>query len=248
MIEIFRNMERLSLAAAELFRASAERAVARRGRFTVIVSGGETPRRTYELLAEGPFRQRVPWDRVHLFLADERCVPATDLRSNFRMIKDALLDSVPLPENHVHPIECGTNPVAAARTYESSLRSHFGTEDARLDLVILGMGEDGHTASLFPGSPLIDEKIAWVAPAKKPGEAIMRVTLTPLLLNRADEMVFLVAGRGKAATLHRALEGHHTPDQLPAQSVRPNSGRLRWYIDESAAVFLSPGKAVRSAT
>lgn len=239
MIEIFRDPECLSLAAAELFAASAERAMAARGQFSVIVSGGETPRRTYELLSSEPFRKRIPWEKVHMFWADERCVAPSDPRSNFRMIRQALLDQVPLREERIHPIICGNSPDDAAGAYESTLRSHFLKKYASLDFVILGMGNDGHTASLFPGSPLMDEQTRWSAATQKPGEDILRVTLTPLLLNRAKKVVFLVAGPDKASMLQSVLEGPQIPALRPAQSIRPAEGKLLWYVEQSAASRLS---------
>jgi 6-phosphogluconolactonase len=242
MFKIFSNSETLSQGIAELFATTAEQAVACRGRFSVLVSGGETPRRTYELLAREPFRQRIPWNSVHLFWGDERCVAASDPRSNAQMVRRTLLDKVPLPEQQIHPIICDTTPQTAASAYETVLRSHFTDGIAHFDLVMLGLGDDGHTASLFPGSGALNEQYCWVTTAQKPGEDIMRVTLTAQPLNQAELVVFLVAGTRKSSVLRKVLERPHTPDMLPAQLIKPVNGRLLWYVDESAARFLTPGK------
>jgi 6-phosphogluconolactonase len=241
-LKVFKNMEDLSQGAAELFASTAEQAVACRGRFSVLVSGGETPRRTYELLALEPFRQRIPWNRVHLFWGDERCVAASDPRSNARMVRRTLLDKVPLPERQIYPITCDTTPQTAASTYETVLRSHFTDGIARFDLAMLGLGDDGHTVSLFPGSGMLNDQHQWVAITQKPGEDIMRVTLTATPLNQARVAVFLVAGTGKSSVLHKVIEESHNPDMLPAQLIKPVNGRLLWYVEEPAARLLTPGK------
>lgn len=242
ILKIFNNSETLSQGVAELFATTAEEAIACRGRFSVLISGGETPRRTYELLAREPFRQRIPWNSVHLFWGDERCVAASDPRNNARMVRRTLLDKVPLPERQIYPIACETTPQEAAAAYETVLRSHFTDGIARFDLVMLGLGDDGHTASLFPGSSALNEQHRWVTTAHKPGEDIMRVTLTAQPLNQAALVVFLVAGSGKASVLNEILEGPYTPGMLPAQLIKPVYGKLFWYVEESAAQLLTPGK------
>lgn len=239
MIKLFSDVEILAAAVAELFASTAEQAVAARGRCSVLLSGGETPRRTYELLAGEPFRQRIPWQNIHLFWGDERCVPDTDPRSNVRMARQTLLDRVPLPEQQIHPINCDTSPHASAAAYERSLRDHFPDGVARFDLVLLGLGDDGHTASLFPGAETLVVQHQWVLPAQKPGEEIMRVTVIPSLLNQARQVLFLVAGPGKASVLQQVLEGQRTPDLYPAQLVKPLNGNLLWYVEQQAARYLT---------
>ncbi|NVN89364.1 MAG: 6-phosphogluconolactonase [Desulfuromonadales bacterium] len=241
MIKVFSTIETLSTGIAELFASAAEQAVASQGRFSALLSGGETPRRTYELLAQEPFRQRIPWNSIHLFWGDERCVADTDPRSNAHVVRQTLLDRVPMPERQIHPITCDGSPQTAASAYETSLRSHFSDDKARFDLVMLGLGDDGHTASLFPGTAALREQHHWVIATQKPGEDIMRVTVTIPLLNQAGLVVFLVAGPGKASVLRRVLEGPLTPDLFPAQRVKPVDGGLLWYVEESAARLLSPG-------
>lgn len=242
-LKVFHDLEELSHGVASLFAATASRAVDQRGRFSVLVSGGETPLRTYELLAGEPYRQLVPWRSIHVFWGDERCVPRDDPRNNALMVRRALLDKVPLPEHQVHPITCETEAETAALRYESLLRSHFPDGHARFDLAMLGLGDDGHTASLFPGAAELHEQRRWVSTARKPGEEIMRVTLTPAVLNQARRVVFLVAGHSKASMARNVLEGESTPDRFPAQLINPEGGELLWYVEEPAARMLARGKS-----
>ncbi len=160
MIEVYPDLESLSRAAAALLVKQANLAVAARGRFSVALSGGATPRRTYELLAAPPWVDQAPWDRVHVFWGDERCVPLNDSRSNARLAKEAWLDRVPIPADQIHPMNCAHDPAAAARQYEAQLREFFAGQPPILDLVLLGLGDDGHTASLFPGTTVLEERRA----------------------------------------------------------------------------------------
>lgn len=239
MIEIYPDLETLSAAAAQLFAEQAERAVEAQGRFSVALSGGSTPRPAYELLAQPPFRDRVPWAKVHVFWGDERCVPVDDPRSNYRLARLALLDHIPIPNGQIHPILCSQQPREAAERYETLLRTSFTSQPPRLDLVFLGLGENGHTASLFPGTPVLEEQQRWVADVEVPGQDVSRVTLTALVLNRAAVVAFLVAGAAKAAVLRDVLEGPRDPSRLPAQLIRPTGGELRWLVDRAAASVVS---------
>lgn len=233
MIEIAADLEDLSRRAASAFTAAARRAVTARGLFQVALSGGSTPRRTYQLLAAPPFRDQVPWQALEIFWGDERCVPATDPRSNQRLARESLLDHVPVPPGRVRPMSCDSNPVAAARAYQQLLARRCGPGLPRFDLVLLGLGGDGHTASLFPGSPALQEEGRWVTEVIAPGQEFARLSLTLPVINHAAEVLFLVAGKEKAPVLGRILDG--TAPQLPAALVRPGSGRLRWLIDRAAA-------------
>jgi 6-phosphogluconolactonase len=238
VIEIFADLNALSDAAARLFADQAQHASAARGRFSVALSGGSTPSRTFELLAQPPFHDRVPWPKVHVFWGDERCVPADDPRSNYRMARQALLDQVPIPPEQIHPIPCSQQPRAAAERYEALLRSFFGERRPRFDMVFLGLGENGHTASLFPGTPVLEERQRWVAEVYNAEQDLFRITLTAPLLNQAAVVVFLVAGAAKAAVLREVLEGPQDPTRLPAQLIRPGDGELRWLVDRTAARLL----------
>jgi 6-phosphogluconolactonase len=239
MIRVCRDAEELVEAAAGLFVASAREAVLARGGCAIALSGGQTPREIYRRLGAVPLRDRIDWSRLDLFWGDERCVPPDDERSNYRMARLALLDAVPPARARAHPIPCGGDAEAAARRYEETLRAHFGGGPCRFDLVMLGLGEDGHTASLFPGSAAADEPGRWVAPARLAGQDFARVTLTPRAINAARTILFLVMGEAKAAALQRTLEGARDPSRLPAQLIRPEEGRVLWLVDEPAARLLA---------
>ncbi|MEJ2699963.1 MAG: 6-phosphogluconolactonase [Desulfuromonadales bacterium] len=234
IIRVFSDHEALSRAAADLFNQRAQAAVRDRGCFCVALAGGTTPRRTYELLALPPFHEEVPWPEVHVFWGDERCVPPQDPQSNERMARKALLDRVPLLEEQIHPIRCAGEPAGVARNYEKLLREYFGEKGPSFDLVFLGLGENGHTASLFPGEPVLREKERWAAEVFPGAEGLRRVTLTAPLLNRAREVAFLVSGKEKAQVLLEVLEGPEDPERLPAQLIRPEPGRLHWFVDREA--------------
>jgi 6-phosphogluconolactonase len=234
MIDVYPDLESLSRAAAALLVERANLAVAARGRFSVALAGGATPRRTYELLAAPPHKYQAPWDRVHVFWGDERCVPLTDPRSNARLAQAAWLDRVPIPAGQIHPINCAADPAAAAREYEAKLQKFFAGQSPILDLVLLGLGEDGHTASLFPGTPALAESERWVAAVSVAGQDLNRVTMTPPLINQAAMVAFLVAGGAKAGVLEKVLHGPRDPARLPAQLIQPQHGELLWLVDLAA--------------
>ncbi len=224
-------------AAAEEVALAASRAVTARGRFVVALAGGETPRRLYTLLADAsaPFRARIPWDRTHVFFGDERPVGPEHPDSSYRMAREALLDRVPAAS--VHRIR-GEDP-GAADAYEDELRRFFavpaGGPPPRLDLVLLGIGPDGHTASLFPGSTALDERARWVVSPFVDRLGTRRTTLTLPILNRARGVLFLVSGAEKAPALARVLAPAPGAEPLPAALVRPDGGELVWVVDRAAA-------------
>lgn len=246
MFWVYEDGEDLSRAAAGIFVEQARQAVASRGRFAVALSGGHTPQRTYELLASDTFRERVPWERVHIFWGDERCVPKEDPRSNALMAWQALLQHVPIPEEQVHPIQCISDSRGAAETYAEELQKFFGENTPRFDLVFLGLGDDGHTASLFPYSSVLQEEQRWASFVHLPEEDIQRVTLTAKTINNARMIVFLVQGAGKARILNQVLKGPREPMLLPAQLIRPSAGELHWILDQAAAEGI-PGNAYRTS-
>jgi 6-phosphogluconolactonase len=238
VICIYQDLESLSQGAADLFVTRASRAVRTHGRFVVALSGGHTPLHTYELLAQPPFREEVPWADIHVFWGDERCVPPDDPRSNARMARLALLDHVPIPSTQIHPILCAEAPARSAEEYEDTLRSFFEGQQPRFDLIFLGLGENGHTASLFPETPALDERNRWAAEVYVPEQDLQRVTLTLPIINRGETVAFLVGGANKAAVLQEVLEGHPNLRRLPAQLIQPISGDLRWLVDQEAASSL----------
>ena len=230
-VRVYADGAALALAAAELFAEAARTAVAARGRFVVALSGGATPRSTYEILAEEPWRSRVPWPSFHVFWGDERCVPPNDERSNERMAREALLDHVPVVAGQVHPIRCAGDPAAAAARYEETLKEYFPEGRPRFDLVLLGLGANGHTASLFPGAAVLKEERRWAAEVFLAEEDLWRVTLTAGAINSAALVVFLVAGRDKADILRRVRERPRDISNLPAQMIEPTDGELVWLVE-----------------
>ncbi|MFL6229960.1 MAG: 6-phosphogluconolactonase [Pyrinomonadaceae bacterium] len=231
--------ESLARAAASRFVELAQAATNERGRFSVALSGGSTPRRIYELLAGAEFAPRVEWSKVHVFFGDERCVPPDDEESNYRMAREALLSRVGVAAENVHRMIGEGDAVANARLYEDELRTYFiGGGLPRFDLIMLGLGEDGHTASLFPGSPVLDERAAWVVANRVEKLSAYRLTLTAHVINNAAHVVFVVAGAGKAERLREVIEGARDPHRLPAQLVRPSDGSLEWFVDRAAAAKL----------
>ena len=238
-VRVFETAEELGAAAAARFVGLAREAVAERGSFSVALAGGQTPRRVYELLAGPELSAQVSWPDVHVFFGDERCVPPDDPDSNYRMARETLLSRVPVPAENVHRIEGRGDAAAGASLYEDELRGFFGDTDwPRFDLVLLGMGDDGHTASLFPSTPALDERRAWVAANRVGRLGAWRVTLTAPALNAARHVVFLVTGAGKAARLREVLCGERDPARLPAQLIWPADGTLEWFIDKGAAANL----------
>jgi 6-phosphogluconolactonase len=255
MVEIrtYPDAASLAWAAAEHFVTLAVEAIAARGQFAVALSGGSTPRATYALLASDEFAARVDWSRVHVFWGDERCVPPDHPDSNYQMAREALLDHVPLPARNVHRIRGEINPKEAAADYEHMLRSFFARNPRgkvarddepipRFDLVLLGMGEDGHTASLFPATAALHEQTRWVVAYYVDKLSAWRVTLTPVAINAAAHVTFVVFGAAKAERLREVLAKPYQPDALPAQIVRPANGHLLWLADAGAAVHLEEGK------
>jgi 6-phosphogluconolactonase len=242
MIRVCADAESLSFSAAELFSAEARKAVQARGRFVVALAGGNTPQRTYELLAQEPFRAQVPWQKTHVFWGDERCVPADDPRNNARMAHQALLDHVPVSSQQVHPMLCNRSPQEAADEYEALLHGFFADGCPRFDLLLLGLGENGHTASLFPGTSVLEEQLRWVAEVTLAEEAMRRLTLTAAAINQAALVIFLVSGYGKAAILRKVLEEAPDPRSIPASLIKPAHGELLWLVDRDAASLLQPCK------
>jgi 6-phosphogluconolactonase len=237
VLQIFDDRDALAQGAAALFAELAHNAVADHDRFTVLLAGGETPRLTYQALAQEPYRSTVPWDKVHVFWGDERCVPEDDPRSNALMARQALLDHVAVRAENIHPIRSNGLPQQVADAYGVELAEYFGWEAPCFDLVLLGLGDDGHTLSLLPGSAALKEHLRWTAVAKRPEEDFSRVTLTAPIVNQAATILFLVAGSGKAQVLPHVLEDADPP--YPAQLIQPDSGDLRWFVDRDAAQEIS---------
>ncbi len=242
-IQVWRDLDELSRAAASELLRQARRAVQERGLVSIALSGGSTPKSLYSLLADDfSFRKETPWDKIHFFWGDERHVPPGHPESNYRMAKQALLSKVPVPSENVHRVR-SENPDArqVAEKYEETLRSFFGLktgEFPRFDLVLLGMGPDGHTASLFPGTEALREREHLVVANWVQKLNAYRITMTLPVLNEAALVLFLVSGEDKAETLWQVLEGEEQKDPFPSQLMRPTHGRLLWLVDRAAGRFL----------
>jgi 6-phosphogluconolactonase len=234
-LNVYPDLVGLSLAAAEAFVKIGQDAIAARGSFSVALSGGSTPRRMYGELASNEFRSRLNWRDVYFFWGDERVVPPDDPQSNYRMADQALLSQVSLPRENIYRIPAEKTPPVAAMEYELMLREFQGGNLTGFDLVLLGLGTNGHTASLFPHTSALQDKLRWCVDVWVPELNASRITLTAPFLNRARNIIFLVAGEDKAAILYQVLRGPYEPDRLPAQLIRPNEGELVWLVDQAAA-------------
>ena len=234
--------DELAAAAAEQFVEAAAASVRAHGRFTVALSGGATPNGVYGLLATKPFRSRVTWPAVHVFWGDERCVPPEDPRSNYRAAFEILLSHVPIPSANVHRMRGEIDPAEGASEYESALRTHFATPSGaprfapgeRFDLVLLGVGADGHTASLFPHGNAVHETARWVAPEYARASSMWRLTLTLPVINASARVLFLLSGQEKRPIARRILDASSDGATLPAFRVAPAEGVTTWLLDAAA--------------
>lgn len=248
-VHVFPNPAQTAVSGAELFTHAAEQAVAARGWARIAISGGSTPRAVFALLAnpQQPYRARVPWAKLQLFWVDERCVGPKDPESNFGMTKKAMLDEVPLPASQVHRMEGELEPEDGAARYEAEIRNGFkleGAETPTFDLIILGLGPDGHTASLFPHTEGLDNMTNIVIANHVPQKDVWRLTLTWPVITQGREVVFLIEGEEKAEIVKTVWAGTYDPESWPAQLIRPASGRLTLLLDRAAASHLTPSTTV----
>jgi len=202
-------------------------------RFCIALSGGSTPKALHQLLAGSPCREQLSWDKWHVFWGDERCVLPTDERNNARMAYDTLLDHVPIPADQIHVMRTDMLPKKSMEAYAKTLHQYFDGQPHTFDLVLLGMGDDGHTLSLFPGRDWIHEQKAWTRSYFLYEQEMNRLTLTAPVVNQAAAVAFLVAGEKKATALHEVLYGDYQPDKYPSQVIKPK-GELLWFVDEAA--------------
>ena len=242
-IHTFPDAQELTRAAADLFVKVGQQAITARNRFLVALSGGSTPKALYSLLASPGYARQLDWNKTHFLFGDERGVPPTHADSNFAMANTMLFTPLHIPSPLIHRMRGEDSPEAAAAQYEDALRRLTGTasgEWPRLDLVLLGMGDDGHTASLFPGTQALTEQTRWVVPGLSPQGIRPRLTLTLGVINHASVILFLVTGLNKAKVLRSVVEGRSSdPPPHPAARVRPETGRLLWYLDRAAASELT---------
>ena len=238
-IRIYPNLSALEDAVAQHFLLATTQAVQQRNRALIALSGGSTPLGLFHLLGGDAYRTTLPWQQMNFFWVDERCVPPQDEQSNYGQFKKNVLDPLNISDKQVHPIDGALPPERAADRYQEMLRSwaEEGQELPRFDWVLLGMGNDGHTASLFPGQrhSLMLQRAVIPVTADYDGRPAQRVTQTPLILNLARQVVFMVSGKAKAERLREVLQGDPDPLRLPAQRIQPVEGRLVWMVDEAAA-------------
>ena len=246
-IIIKENAAMLSQKATTIFNQTAKESIDRHGRFVVAISGGSTPRRMYRMLAEEPYSSAIQWDKTYIFWVDERCVPENGSDSNYGAAKKDFLNRVSVPEAQVYPMPGELPPKQGAQKYQKALIDFFHLEDGRFptfDLIFLGMGTDGHTASLFPGHRTVDEKKRMVVAVKGGNPDVNRLTMTLPVLNRARQIVFLISGKEKAVTLKTVFEDDQT--RLPVQKIHALDGELTWLLDREAASLLPDTQLVRN--
>ena len=247
-LHIATNVNDLSTQAADFIVEHINNTLQKQARFTIALSGGSTPKALHELLASNEYKNKINWSRVHVFWGDERFVPFNDARNNAKMAFETLLDKVPVLKEHIHIMQTeNITPDESAQAYEKILHDYFplvhthhndevpdNTPHTTFDLVILGMGDDGHTLSLFPGKPVIHVVDKWVTAFYLDEQAMYRVTLTHPVANHSACIMFLVSGYGKAKALKAVLEGDYNPEVYPSQIIKPK-GELHWFVDEPAA-------------
>ena len=237
--DISQSVEELSRKVADWIVQYIMGVLARQDRFTISLSGGNTPRQLFRLLASAEYRNKIAWEKMHVFWGDERYVPANDDRNNAKMAFEELLDHVPIDRNHIHAMSTVLSPEESALAYEKTLREYFGETGNSFDLVLLGLGDDAHTLSLFPGYAIVHEKNRWVYAFYLSKQDMYRISLTAPIVNRASMVLFLVTGADKAVAVDRVLYGEHDPDLYPAQMIQPYNGECKWFLDKAAATELN---------
>jgi 6-phosphogluconolactonase len=237
-LHVYKDSEELSEAAAKWIADTIAETLKGKDRFTIALSGGSTPERLHKILAAAPYKEQIDWQKLHVFWGDERAVPFTDSRNNAKMAYDTLLNFVPVPASQIHVMQTNMPPESSALEYEKILHQYFGAEGASFDLVLLGMGDDGHTLSLFPGTEVVHEEKAWATSFFLKAQGMYRITLTKTIVNRAARIAFLTTGPKKTHALQEVLKGAYNPDLYPSQEIKPVNGELHWFVDKAAAAGL----------
>jgi 6-phosphogluconolactonase len=236
-LHVYKDGEALSNAAAKFVADHIKATLKNSARYTIALSGGSTPKRLHQLLAQEPYKGQIDWSKLHVFWGDERAVPFEDSRNNAKMAYETLLDLVPVPADQIHVMRTDIDPAQSAAEYETILHRYFDNAATSFDLVLLGMGDDGHTLSLFPGEPVIHEEKLWATAFWLQAQDMYRITLTKTIVNRSACVVFLTTGAAKAHALQEVLKGASNPDLYPSQVIKP-VGELHWFVDEAAAAGL----------
>jgi len=236
-LNIYKSIDELMNGMAEHFIRIVNDAIQKRGECHLVLSGGSSPKRLYELIASYPYKADIDWDKIYFFFGDERCVPFNDPDNNGLMAKKALFEPLKIADSRIFYIPTLLNPEEAAKKYSKRILAHFKDNPIRFDLILLGLGDNAHTASLFPHTPVLNEQKALVS-AVYPKEEAPRITMTAPLINEAQSIVFLVYGESKANAVQQVLEGEKNHEVYPAQLVHPEDGSVDWFLDEDAARLL----------
>ncbi len=235
---ILKTIPELIKAIAGHFISLGKDAIASRGEFNVVLSGGSSPKKLYELLASPEYREQVNWKKVNFFFGDERYVPATDSENNAYMVKKTLFNPLNISQSNIFPINTSLSPQESAKSYTTIISEHLHRQELQFDLILLGLGDNAHTASLFPYTPVLTDKSASVQAVFLEGQKNFRITMTAPLINQARNIAFLVYGQEKAEAVHQVLENAFDPEKYPAQLINPVKGELHWFLDEAAASLL----------
>ncbi|MBI1225377.1 MAG: 6-phosphogluconolactonase [Bacteroidetes bacterium] len=238
-LHIYNTVEELLYAYAIYFIRIAGSYIKENGRFNVALSGGSSPQKVYELLATPSFQDQIDWSKVYFFFGDERYVPANDARNNALMVKKALFTPLNIADNHIFSMNTSLSPADCAKEYMEAINNHFNIKPIQFDLVLLGLGDNAHTASLFPFTPIIHEKIPTISEVFLKDDNAYRISFSAPLINQAKHVAFLVFGKNKAAALGAVIKGENNPDEFPAQLIQPESGDLHWFLDNDVASMLT---------
>lgn len=238
-LNIYKSVDELIKAMADDFMKKVNAAIDTEGECNVVLSGGSSPKNLYELLASYPYKTEINWDKIYFFFGDERCVPFNDPANNGLMVKKTLFEPLKIADSMIFYISTLQSPEEAAKKYSRRIVAHFKDKPIRFDLVLLGLGDDAHTASLFPNTPVLKEQKALVSAVYLEKSNSSRITMTAPLINEAQDISFLVFGENKAQAVKQVLEGENNPQQYPAQLIHPEDGNLNWYLDEEASRLLS---------
>jgi len=238
MIHIYKDAEQAIKGMADYFVQTANAAIKEKGRCTVVLSGGDSPKKLYQLLATWEYGRQIDWDKIYFFFGDERYVPFTDPANNGSMVKKNLFDPLRIADTNIFYVNTSVPPDEVARKYAQRILSHFKNKPVRFDLILLGLGDNAHTASLFPHTPVLKEQKALVKAVSLEDQQSHRITMTAALINEAHAIAFLVYGAAKAKAVHNVLEGEKDFETYPAQLITPEDGVTDWFLDEEAAQSL----------
>ena len=238
-IHVSKNPDELNITVADWIVNEVEECLQKTDRFAFLLSGGNTPKKLYELLASDDYRNKIDWEKVDIFFGDERVVPFEDERNNGKMAFDAMISKLPIPPEQVYYIDTAKKPEESAANYESMLRGYFRNSDHTFDIALLGMGEDGHTLSVFPGTEKNLNDKNWAFSVFVPSQNMYRVSLSPLIVNQSKNIAFLIEGTAKSPALKKILDENNSTVSYPAQLIKPTHGQLHWFLDQAAASQIS---------